>query len=116
MPFSSAADSLVDILNLTALAITELLDGLAILGLPVPPLIVPHHRPLKLRIEAFELVSAASPSLGIGVTAFSFSKSASRPLKSTIRTFHAGFYARPANRATHPTPERAFGLRDQTIE
>lgn len=106
-PFSLAADSPVDAPDSTALATTELLDGLATFCLPAP-LVAPHHRPLKLRIEPCKLLSAASPLLGISVTAVDFRESTSRPLKSNIRTFHAGFYASPANPATRPAPERAF--------
>jgi hypothetical protein len=106
-PFSLAADSPVNAPDPTALATSELLDGLATFGLPAS-LVVPHPRPLALRIAPCELIPAASPSLGLDVTALDFPKSTSRPLKSTIRTFHAGFYVSPANPATRPAPDRAF--------
>ena len=106
-PFSLAADSPVDAPDPTALATSDLLDGLAPFGLPAS-LVVPHHRPLKLLIAPCELIPTASPSFGLGVTAVDFLKSTSRPLKSTIRTFRSGFYASPANPATRPASDRAF--------
>ena len=70
-PFSLAAGSPVDVPNPAALATSELLDGLATFGLPAF-LAVPHHRPLGLRIPPCESIPAASPSLGLDVTAVDF--------------------------------------------
>lgn len=113
-PFASAAGSLVDTPDPTALVAKKSLDDLITFG-PSAPLDVPHPWPVELLIEPCGLVSAVSHSHGIGVNAIGFPESTSRSLKSTVRSMQDStpirLASRPARRRNKPS-----GLRDRIVE